>query len=224
MKEDKVLSGFLPETQLFSEAAFWEQIDYYGSVVMKPSEGAKGYGVVNVSKLSDNQYKLHSQGSKMILPKNLLEDFLNEKRYKRKLHIVQETVPLAEIGGCPFDLRVIVQRRKHSAEWQVTGKMVKLAADGYFITNVAKEILIIKEAIERSTIEDINVNKLEKAINQISLRTAKQLEQYYLESRIIGLDIGLTNQGHLYIIEANLRPSRKLHVTNSVSGTVRGQN
>jgi hypothetical protein len=70
---------------------------------------------------------------------------------------VQEKIPLACIGKCPFVIRVIFQRKQGAEEWYVTGKAAKLGA-------------------------------------------------YYQNSRMIGLDIGITSKGQLYIIEANLKP------------------
>lgn len=210
MKEDETLVGYLPKTNLLSEAAFWDHLNENSTVVIKPSEASQGYGIVLISRLGDNRYEIHSQNSRVISDKKDIEDLLDKEKYFRKVYIIQEKIPLAKVDGCPFDIRVMVERQKESNEWHVTGKLAKVAAKGYFITNVAKEILTLNQAIERSAINEINVDILNTEIESISLLTAYQIGEYYPRSLIIGLDIGITDTGELYIIEANLKPSRAI--------------
>ncbi|WP_335437160.1 YheC/YheD family protein [Neobacillus drentensis] len=68
-----------------------------------------------------------------------------EKKFKRKPYIVQEEIPLASIDECPLDIRVMVQRKRGSQEWHVTGRAVKVAED-YFINIGAKDIITLNQA------------------------------------------------------------------------------
>lgn len=207
MMENKTLVDYLPKTQLFSETAFWKHLNEYGTVVIKPSEGKQGYGVVQVSKCGLNQYGIHNQKNKMILDSCLLHEFLDKILQKNKLHIVQQRIPLATIKGNPFDIRVMVQRKKTAIEWEVTGKIVKVAEDGYFITNVVKEFQTLEQAYEKSDIEGIDFAELTVEMDNISLVTAYELQEFYPDSKVFGLDMGITVDGRLFIIEANLSPS-----------------
>ncbi|MBT2700718.1 YheC/YheD family protein [Bacillus sp. ISL-40] len=207
MKEEENLVQYLPETMVFSVDSFWAQLGKFGTVVMKPSEGSQGYGVVQVSMLEEGNYEIHYHSRKRVVNRSKLEEFLAREKYTRKLYIVQEKIPLACVGKCPFDVRVMVQRKQGAEEWHVTGKAVKVADEGYFITNIAKEILTLNQALERSDIENINLEAINTEIDYLSIGTAAKLGTYYQNSRMIGLDIGITGKGQLYIIEANLKPS-----------------
>jgi glutathione synthase/RimK-type ligase-like ATP-grasp enzyme len=206
MKEDRILCDYLPETKLFSYAHFWEFLDQYGEVVIKPSEGAGGYGVIHVEVQGHDSYALHGNNLMFSVDRTTLISFLNETRFHNKLHIVQQVVPLALIEGSPFDIRVVVKRSPETNEWRVKSKLARIAAEGYFITNVTKEILPLNEAIERTSQDNIELERLNKELDYIALKTARRLQEYYPIPRNIGIDIGFTQENELYIIEANLRP------------------
>ena len=210
MKENSTLVGYLPKTLILSQAGFWELLEGHGAVVIKPSKGSQGYGVIQVSKIGENKYEMHSDRNKIVCGKTDVEEFLDKEKYGRKLYLVQQKISLATVGECPFDLRVMVEREKDSIEWKVTGKLAKVAKNGYFITNIAKAILPLEIALEQSSLKGIDVGLLLTEIDNISLLTAYELGEYYQSSCLIGLDIGLTNNGDLYIIEANLKPSRAM--------------
>jgi glutathione synthase/RimK-type ligase-like ATP-grasp enzyme len=208
MKEEENLVQYLPETMVFSIDIFWLQLGKLGTVVIKPSEGSQGYGVVQISMFEDeNNYEIHYGKRKRVVDRSKLEAFLTREKYKKKLYIVQEKIPLASIDNCPFDIRVMVQRKQGEEEWHVTGKAVKVADDGFFITNVAKEILTLNYGLERSDMENISLEAINAEIDNISIGAAAKLSEYYQSSRMIGFDIGITDKGQLYIIEANLKPS-----------------
>jgi hypothetical protein len=208
MLEEETLHYYLPDTLLFSEDHFWELVEAYGSVVIKPSEGAKGYGVVQVTKLEEDRFAIHTEGNRIIFGKRFLQDYLMQKRFRRKLHIIQETIPLARIDGSPFDIRVVARKERQSGSWRITGKYVRLAADRFFATNVAKEILTIEEAVDRAGLKQIDINHLNRILDRISFTAAARIGEYYPEARILGFDIALTESATLCIIEANLRPER----------------
>lgn len=208
MKENDTLAGYLPETHMLTETDFWRMLNQYGAVVIKPSEGSQGYGVVQVTKLREERFEIHSGNTKIICERSGLMEFLDKEKYRRKIYIVQEKIPLSTVVDRPFDIRVMVQRQEDGNEWSVTGKLVKVAARGYFITNVSPEIIELNAAFEKSSLlEDVDFRVISDDLDIIAILTATQLEEYYPNSQIFGLDIGITDKGKLYIIEANLKPS-----------------
>lgn len=59
---------------------------------------------------------------------------------------VQQKIKLAKIDGCPFDIRIVVQRRKN-APWTVTGLLANRANEGYIIANSRNSIGCRKETL-----------------------------------------------------------------------------
>lgn len=100
----------------------------------------------------------------------------------------------------------MVQRRRNTSDWQVTGKLAKIAARGYIVTNVARTVCPVEEAIAASDLHT-SLNEILIEIDKVSLLIANHLMDYYKKSHIFELDIAIDTGGKIWIIEANLRPS-----------------
>ncbi|WP_342431324.1 YheC/YheD family protein [Neobacillus sp. FSL H8-0543] len=206
LKENELATN-LPETRLLRKSTFHELLDKYGEVILKPSRGFHGKGVILVSTLGSEKYSTHIGNKKIILEgKQKAYDFLRETISRQKKYIVQQKIVLASINNSPFDIRVMVQRKRKSNEWKITGKLAKVAARGYFTTNTAQAVLPVIEALDSSRIKLLNADLVIKEIDQVSLLTANHLMKYYPSQRTFGLDIGIDVYGKVWIIEANLTP------------------
>lgn len=130
--------------------------------------------------------------------------YIKHNYLSKKDYLVQQKVPLVRIDDCPIDVRVITQ--KCNSEWVVTGKLVKVAAKDFIITNMAQKLLTFENAIRDLNIPHLNNNKLEPKIDKICISASSQLEQNNPEIHLIGFDIGFTSQGFIWVIEGNYKP------------------
>ncbi|MCM3439707.1 YheC/YheD family protein [Metabacillus halosaccharovorans] len=205
--KNESLVPFVPETELFNEEVLWEFIEKYGQVVVKPSWGRRGKGVFSIKKIDQDVFEFHSEMNKFTITGE--EKLLNkvERSLIKEKNIVQKGIPLSTINGSPFDLRIMVQRKKESEEWVVTGMLAKVASKNYFITNVTKKVLDVQSAIEQSNISVDDTNELVRTLEKISLIAAQELSGYYPKQQIFGLDIGLDEAGKPWIFEVNCNPS-----------------
>jgi len=124
--------------------------------------------------------------------------------------MVQQRITRPTINKRPFDMRVIVQRKKNSSQWAVTAKVIKVAGKGYIVSNNTRshgQLLRFKQGIKRSSIGHLPIAELESQIDEVSLLSAEKLKPLFPEHRIYGLDIAIDRQGHVSIIEANLYPA-----------------
>ncbi|MEX2104874.1 MAG: YheC/YheD family protein, partial [Bacilli bacterium] len=136
--------------------------------------------------------------------------------YIRKLvgstpHIVQQYIALAEVGGRPIDIRVMVQRMK-SRPWNITGSLAKVAGAKHIVTNVARSkgyVLPTRTALKKTFGNDKKVEKIVSSLNQTSMIAAKQLGKSY-STRKVGLDMGIDTNGKVWIIEPNFDPAFSL--------------
>ncbi|MGE8205248.1 YheC/YheD family protein [Heyndrickxia sp. NPDC080065] len=221
------LVPYIPKTDLLTKVTFCEFLKKYRQVIIKPCTGQNGKGIVQISSNHFNTYEIHSGGRKFT--KSTLEEtyrFIEEHFLSKEYYIVQQKLSLAAINDCPMDIRVITQ--KVGSVWFVTGKIVKVAGNGFFITNAAQKLLLFGDAIKESNISHLNRGSLEDKIDGICLTAASQLEVNNPEIAIIGFDIGITHQGDIWIIEGNYTPDlamfNKLKDKNIYRNIVRTKN
>lgn len=176
--------------------------------MLKPCIGNYGIGIIQVSRLDEDRYAIQTENIKMIMVGEQAAWDQIEKMVQNRNYIVQQRIPLAQIEKRPFDLRIVVRRKKRNASWIVTGMFAKVAEEGYVVTNVSSQMIPVDQAIEYSYMKSNSTQKLIKKINKICLSAAKHLSVYY-PTNIIGFDIGLDYDAHVWIIEANFKPSMK---------------
>lgn len=209
MKRFRSLSTHLPETHKLTLNALWHLIAKYGTAILKPNGGSRGRGVIQVSSKGNNQYEIHFENMKKIVTgQDQTNDYL--KKIIRNGYIVQRWISRATVNGRPFDLRVIVQRKKKSKKWKVTAKIAKVAGRGFIVSNITRSngtLLPVRTAVKMSSIHQRSYKTIRSRINRVTLRSAKRLSTLFRSHRIYGLDVGLDQNGYAWIIEANLFPA-----------------
>jgi hypothetical protein len=222
LKEDKRINSFLPETRFMSEENLWELLRNYSRVILKPAGGSGGRGIVTISSEGNECFVVQVKSTKQVVTRNELYAYLTREilggfaqyidsgevnKILSKTYIVQYQIPLAKIDYCPFDIRVMVQR-KNDSPWTVTGKLAKLASSGYAITNVnlGATILPIETAIQRSSLKHLSRETILSQLDQVALWAAERLHHQYPNTRVIGFDMCLDTNGEVWILEANNSP------------------
>lgn len=207
MSRSTGLRTHLPETYWMRSAALWRLLGKYDEVILKPAGSYGGSGVIRVRSLGGEQYEVHADARKKVHEgKEALYADL-KKRISRN-YIVQKRISLATVDSCPFDLRVMVQRRRGQSEWHVTGKLAKVAGKGYIITNVRRShgrITTVTSALKQAGLSRSTASILAE-IDRVALQAAKQLKRSYPWLRTTGIDMGIDKQGRVWIIEANFAP------------------
>jgi hypothetical protein len=210
MKRSRQLAVHLPETKRMTQNAFWYLITKYGQVIVKPNGGSGGAGVIQITDLGNGNYRIHTGRTRITVKrKNLIFAILKRKMGNRK-YIVQRRINLVTVDKRPIDIRVIVQRRKNTSKWHVTGEVAKVAGKGYIVTNNTRSkgvLLPFPAAIRKSSIRNRIPKNLVKNLHRVALLSARKLVKLYPYNCIFGLDMGLDQNGHVWIIEANKAPS-----------------
>jgi glutathione synthase/RimK-type ligase-like ATP-grasp enzyme len=190
----------------------------YHEIYLKPSNGSLGRGIIKANINSEGKIKFIAYGWQKIMgsaenPQELLKKTC--KYRKGKAYIVQQGLNLATYKGCPFDIRIIYQKNKRD-EWQIAKKFIRVAPQGSSISNLSSGGRAEKA---RSVFDDIYKEKeliddKNSQLNNLCLIVASTLEKFskqiYGE---LGLDIGLDETGHPWLIEVNSKP-RKSTQTN----------
>ncbi|MCD1260605.1 YheC/YheD family protein [Paenibacillus athensensis] len=207
MREASALRPYLPKTAWNKPGTLRAMLHEYRDVIVKPTGGWGGQGVVRVRLRSAGAYEVHFGASRRTLhSETALISYLRKHAGSRA--VVQQRIRLAAVNGRPFDCRVMVQRRP-KGEWRVTGKLAKVAGKGYVVTNVRRSqgrIVSLAHAIRMSNIEGASSGALSSQMDHVALQTAQQLRKAYPSRRTIGLDMAFDRNGRVWIIEANFTP------------------
>ncbi|SES16183.1 YheC/YheD family protein [Salipaludibacillus aurantiacus] len=207
MKQNKLLADYLPETRIFKRDTLWSMLKRHKSVVIKPNFGRLGFKILKVNSLGDDHYNIH-YGRKINHFTGQVPTLNYINQITKKKRVVQQYIPLATIDDAPFDFRIMLQRKKRTDDWFVTGTAAKVSFSGYFVTNASVQVLTVEEAINKSILKNkVKVTDLQKKLDSLGLEAARHLQKYFPKRTEIGLDVGIDEDGNLWIIEANYRPS-----------------
>ncbi|MGG1659194.1 YheC/YheD family protein [Brevibacillus sp. NRS-1366] len=210
LKRSEQLAPYLPNTKRLTRSAFWKFIEKYDHVILKPVHGSGGKGVIQVSSLGNRRCDVHREKTK----KTIRGKKQTYSYVKRKIgssdYMVQRRIHLATVHNRPFDMRIIVQRRRNSGVWTVTAKVAKVAGKGYIVTNNTRSkgtILHVKTALRRSSLNGHSPQRLLYDVKRIALLSAKRLSAFFPRHRIYGMDMGLDENGRVWVIETNHYPA-----------------
>ncbi|SDX51030.1 YheC/YheD family protein [Paenibacillus sp. PDC88] len=212
LSRNSELVPHLPETEPATKHSLARMMAKYSDLIIKPSNGSIGSGVMRLTQRSALwQLSFHPKPGKwrqIRFKQGRLPAFL-PARLTRKEHLIQQRIPLATYEDRPFDLRVTVQRGI-TGEWGVTGMFAKLAASkDAFITNVARGgSAMAVDRIFSSAFPHVAADKLQSRIHHLALTAAHQLSVELPHIADLGIDLGITAAGELYLIECNGRDQR----------------
>ncbi|HZG75545.1 MAG TPA: YheC/YheD family protein [Paenibacillus sp.] len=211
------LRSHVPKSKPFSESALKSMLAKYGSVIVKPAHGWGGKGVMRVRRASNGRLEIRYKRSKKTYSSQAEANRYIRRKAKGKTFLVQRYIRLARVDGRPFDLRVMVQRRKtSSSKWKVTGRLAKVAGKGYLVTNVRRSrgrVMKVDSALRASDLRGNTASRRKrilKEVDRVSLVGAKALSRRYPFIHTVGMDIGVDRDGKTWMIEPNFTPALSL--------------
>lgn len=208
---DPALVRHLPETAKADEDMVADFIRRYRVVYVKPAVGNQGRNVFRIVRRGKRlTCRGHLRRGRLLStslagPAALLQ--VLKETGEQSPFIVQRGLELARVQGRAADVRVLVQRDK-TGRWSYTGAGVRIGGPASVVSNLhaggsaAKlDVLVPRKGRKEKVME------LESRIKELTLRVAEALSQGALLGEL-GIDLGLDAEGHLWIIEVNMRPGR----------------
>ncbi|CFW96504.1 Endospore coat-associated protein YheC/D [Syntrophomonas zehnderi OL-4] len=214
------LLPYLPETMVLNRENLEKMLPKYQQLFIKPANGSLGRGIIIINRHNHNKisYTVYSR-VKHHGSADSPTDFLKRTNFLRqkKAYIVQQGINLAKYHDSAFDLRIIYQK-DHTGNWMISKKFVRVAARGSSISNLSrggraeksKKVLTHILHRNKSLIEEKN-NEIKLLCETVACTLEKNCRKLFGE---LGLDIGIDNNGKLWLIEVNSKP-RKTTVTES---------
>src|SRR4051794_33833747 len=90
IKKDEEISKHLPDTRILTDKSLWKMIERYRCVVLKPSRGSFGRGVIKVSLLVKKSYEIHFENQiRVFSNKEQTLEYIKKIRLPKRRYIVQ---------------------------------------------------------------------------------------------------------------------------------------
>lgn len=178
----------------------------FPALYLKPDDLQKGQGVFRVRR-QDTAWVLEQSGKDghqewtCHSAEELLALLPQENPY-----LVQEAIDLATYLGNIYDFRALVQKDVEGT-WQVTGVVARVAPEDGVITSprsgglISPPLPVLTHSFGEDAAKEILAN-----LYAVSLRLAAAMEEGFGPCLELGLDLGVTKDGRVRLIEVNGRP------------------
>jgi len=215
LKKDATVHDYLPESHLFKNFQMLKtMLASHPILFLKPTTGSLGIGIIRISKISNTLYQsscntLNGVRKQTFNSLQLLFSSISSK-LKHQRYQLQQGLRLIEIHNRPVDFRVLVQRDR-LGEWSVTSIVARIAGNNNFASNLARggTLSPVGEAIAKSALSSQNklnvISNLRRAALLIAKGIEKQIPSHFAE---LGVDLALDNNGKIWLIEVNSKPSK----------------
>ncbi|MEK5425101.1 YheC/YheD family endospore coat-associated protein [Cytobacillus sp. FSL R7-0680] len=209
------LRTYLPETADYSKEKLLYFIEKYPSIFIKPVNGSQGKQIIHIRKNKDMYAVGYSSGKKAKTshPFHHLDSFISqfEKEHRTSNYIIQEGIPLIQLNKRPIDFRILCHKNRQNI-WKVTSAVARISNAEQFVSNLAqggemrKPLALLTTLFDKTTA--IQILALMKEIS-IELCTMIDQKTFGLYGEL-GIDMGVDYEGHLWMIEANSKPSKQI--------------
>jgi len=193
-----------------------ELLNKYSFIYFKPGTGSLGYGIYRITYRPGKGYfvRYRSNGSNTLLKFQTFEKLYRTLSLKHgaglKNYVAQQGIRLVEIDKCPVDFRFHMHKDGNN-RWQPVGIGAKKAGRGSVTTHMKNGgTLLTPEQALRSTFGHHAEAILEQA-KAVSVKLSEAIERNY-SYRLgeLGLDIGIDQNGKVWMFEANAKPGRSI--------------
>ncbi|TFJ91637.1 YheC/YheD family protein [Lentibacillus salicampi] len=204
-KDEHFAHLVIPTREVESFSDIEDFLQQYASIVMKPIGGQRGNGIYILRKEGDTYILGYQKQEKKLSKATLIDHYENHMQNKR--YILQKYITSKTMESYPFDCRIHVQKNR-KGKWQVARNFIRIGIGQKVISNVNQGGGIsdpepFLKANFGEKWEDIH-----KRINQLAITLPYKLEEIKKTPIMsIGFDVGIDQEGDLYLFEANGAPT-----------------
>lgn len=207
------LSPYTPETYKASDGKMAVSLlEKWGKNILKPAFGSGGAGIYSFEK-SGREYIVSADHGGNLVQKSFqtvkeTKEWLDRLFYKKE-YLIQPYLMLADSQNCPFDIRVLLQKDM-TGSWTVRGKGIRRGSNGGILSNLSAggEILPFDEYADSLNIKTKKFILHE--LDEILSKLPGILEASFPRLFELGVDIGVSQDNALWVLDTNSKPGRKV--------------
>lgn len=215
LHQEAELRSYLPETQLYEDAAQLRRMfaNYPRGLFLKPSAGMHGKGALRLLpeasgwRIDGRDRRNRPFAARFEQWPEMCEQIA--RIVSSAPYIVQPCLQLTDEEQRSCDIRALMQKDGFG-HWTFTGAAVRLGDSGSVTANLhgGGSAEMAKEALTKRFGAEAALALLAR-IRVASEQIAFCLERHYGRAAEYGIDFGLEPQGRLWLLEANAKPGRK---------------
>ncbi|MFK2824592.1 YheC/YheD family protein [Bacillus sp. B190/17] len=207
IKNGKDFEPFLiPTCDLTNERNWWEMIEQYSKIIIKPASGHQGAGIAFIQQERKNQYRINNQGKVSVTDKNGLVHFINSK-IQEEVYLVQPFISCQIKTGHVYDFRLHVQKNGEG-KWAITSIYPRIGKLGTITSNMGSGgyTAFLDHFLQAEFDEDWY--NIKRELEWFALNFPIHFESLYGEDYFdeLGIDVGIDENRKLWIFEVNWRP------------------
>ncbi|MTH54616.1 YheC/YheD family protein [Bacillus mangrovi] len=215
IKQDPTLSFYLPSTLLLASAKeIFPLLFRERQCMLKPVRGSQGRGIIALSlsgKTIEAVYHSGVHKKTKVFPaieefEEWMDQFLEQSR---DAYLMQPLLTLTDRARYPFDIRILLQK-DGDGKWQERGRGIRKGYQGSYISNLGS-------GGEGQSYDDwfSRLSRRQAYLFQDDLSTVIAKLPVILEEQFsplfeLGLDIGYSRDGSIWILDINSKPGRQL--------------
>ncbi|MDM5278758.1 YheC/YheD family protein [Paenibacillus silvae] len=193
-----------------------EMLERHQFVYYKPTAGSLGNGIYRLTYSPKRGYfaRYRKKGGNALLRFGSFNSLMRmlQGRHGKHLrgYVVQQGIRLIEIDDCPIDFRFHMHKNGNN-QWVVVGIGAKKAGRGSVTTHIKNggSLMTPEQALSRNFGERAGeVLQQAKAV-AITLAQAIESQHQHLIGEI-GFDLGIDQEEHVWMFEANAKPGRSI--------------
>ncbi len=216
LKNDRRTAAYMPDAIRFESVEQSAPFLYqYSDVYLKPVHGSLGIGIIRAQRRPDGRvfYQIKKKdGSLRQEYSGSVSVFLKkfQVRLKKGPYMIQRTLRLKNWQGRPFDIRILLQK-DGTGSWQRTKMFCRIAQHGQITSNLSSggDALAVKQLL-KDMYDGILVRKIIRQLREVAEAIPLAIEQGGIGTvGELGLDLGLDEEGRIWVIEVNAKPWKK---------------
>ncbi|RSK26298.1 YheC/YheD family protein [Bacillus sp. HMF5848] len=211
--ENYKLAPYVPETKQYTTASnFIKDLRQQKQLILKPVVGSQGNGVIKV--IYDSLIRIVTNSKKkqrieQTFPTKQQFEIWLEKLTNKIEYLYQPYLTLHDSLSRPFDIRVLLQKDE-SGLWQEKGRGIRIGAENQIISNLSGGADALPFDKLYNLCPQMNEILLEDDIHTIIEQLPITLEQHFSSLFELGVDIGIDQDGRMWILDTNSKPGRKV--------------
>ncbi|MGG0458649.1 YheC/YheD family protein [Bacillus mycoides] len=195
----------IPFYELNDVNKFFDMINRYEKLIIKPISGHQGSGIVFIEKNGMN-YSMNESEQISSINKKQLRSFISDK-IQEQGYIVQQFISCQMKSGHVYDFRLHVQRNGEG-KWVITSIFPRIGPLGSVVSNMASGGYSTYLDVFLKAEFDNDWYNIKRYLERFAVTFSNHFNSLYKDVLFdeLGIDVGLDKDQKLWLFEVNWRP------------------